>query len=108
LQNFFQVRWHENWSIGDYPFCNGLAQRRSGPLDPADDIIDPPLDRQIGIGNGIQHDWTRNVTVGAADEFIDLDKARINQQGGPLQGALQGEYGTNQAHIFALNLIWKF
>jgi hypothetical protein len=26
----------------------------------------------------------------------------------PLQGALQGEYGTNQAHIFALNPIWKF
>jgi hypothetical protein len=26
----------------------------------------------------------------------------------PLQGALQGEYGTNEAHIFAVNLIWKF
>jgi len=105
---FFQACWHGNWTISDYPFCNGLAQRRSGPLDHADDIIDPPLDRQIRIGTGIQQDWTRNVTVGVAYEFIDPDKARINQQGGPLQGDLQGEYGTNEAHIFAVNLIWKF
>jgi long-subunit fatty acid transport protein len=46
----------------------------------------------------------RNVTVGATYEFIDLGKAGINQQGGPLQGA----YGTNEAYIFAVNLIWKF
>jgi hypothetical protein len=37
-------------------------------------------------------------------EFIDLGKAEINQQGGPLQGV----YGTNEAYIFAVNLIWKF
>jgi hypothetical protein len=46
--------------------------------------------------------------VGAAYEFIDLGKARISQQGGPLQGSLQGEYGTNAANVFAVNLIWKF
>jgi hypothetical protein len=43
-----------------------------------------------------------------SEEFIDLGNARINQQGGPLQGDLQGEYGTNQAHVLAVNLIWKF
>jgi long-chain fatty acid transport protein len=47
-------------------------------------------------------------SVGAAYEFIDLGNARINQQGGPLQGDLQGEYGTNVADVFALNLICKF
>jgi hypothetical protein len=36
--------------------------------------------------------------VGAAYDFIDLGKARISQQGGPLQGSLQGEYGTNAAY----------
>jgi hypothetical protein len=25
-----------------------------------------------------------------------------------LQGALQGEYGINEAPIFAVNMIWKF
>ena len=48
------------------------------------------------------------MTVGVACEFIDLCKARIDQQGGPLQGALRGEDCTNQARIFAVNLIWKF
>ena len=48
------------------------------------------------------------MTVGVAYEFIDPDKARINQQGGLLQGDRQGEYGTNEAHIFAVNPIWKF
>ena len=43
-----------------------------------------------------------------SEEFIDLGNTRINQQGGPLQGDLQGEYGTNQAHVLAVNLIWKF
>ena len=46
--------------------------------------------------------------MGAAYEFIDLGKARISRQGGPLQGSFQGEYGTNAANVFAVNLIWKF
>jgi long-chain fatty acid transport protein len=59
---------------------------------------------------GVQHRFVDKWlwSVGAAYEFIDLGKARINQQGGPLQGDLQGEYGTNEAHVCAVNLIWKF
>jgi opacity protein-like surface antigen len=37
------------------------------------------------------------MTVGAAYEFIDLGKARINQQSDPLQGGLQGKYSTNRS-----------
>ncbi|MEE4111365.1 MAG: OmpP1/FadL family transporter [Desulfobacteraceae bacterium] len=97
-QHRFGEKWL--WSVG--------AAYDSSPLESDTRTPDAPLDRQIRIGTGIQYDWTRNVTVGAAYEFIDLGKARINQQGGPLQGALQGEYGTNQAHVLAVNLIWKF
>jgi hypothetical protein len=31
-----------------------------------------------------------------------------DQEGGPLQGPLKGEYGTNAIQFFAINLIWKF
>ncbi len=48
------------------------------------------------------------MTVGAAYELGELGKARIGRRGGPLQGSLQGDYGTNVTHFFAANLIWKF
>jgi long-chain fatty acid transport protein len=97
-----QYRFAEKWlwSVG--------GAYDSSPLESDTRTPDAPLDRQIRIGTGVQCDWTKNVTVGAAYEFIDLGKARINQPGGPLQGALQGEYGTNLAHIFAVNLTWMF
>lgn len=94
----FDQKWL--WSVG--------AAYDSSPLESDTRTPDTPLDRQIRIGTGIQYDWTKDLTVGAAYEFIDLGKARISQQGGPLQGSLQGEYGTNTANVFALNLIWKF
>jgi hypothetical protein len=39
---------------------------------------------------------------------LDAGKAEIDQEGGPLQGSLKGEYDTNAIHFFAVNLIWKF
>ena len=69
---------------------------------------DLPLDRQIRIGIGIQYDWNKDVTVGAAYEYLDAGEAEIDQDGGPLQGPLKGEYDNNAIHFFAVNLIWKF
>jgi hypothetical protein len=31
-----------------------------------------------------------------------------DQEGGPLQGPLKGEYDPNAIHFLAVNLIWKF
>ena len=97
-----QYRFGEKWlwSVG--------AAYDSSPLESDTRTPDAPLDRQIRIGTGIQYDWTKDLTLGAAYEYVDLGKARINQQGGPLQGSLQGEYGTNAVNVFAVNLIWKF
>ena len=61
-----------------------------------------------GFGTGIQYDWNKDVTVGAAYEYLDAGDAEIDQEGGPLQGSLKGDYGTNAIHFFAVNLIWKF
>ncbi|MBW2010821.1 MAG: outer membrane protein transport protein [Deltaproteobacteria bacterium] len=69
---------------------------------------DLPLDRQVRVGTGVQYDWNDDVTVGLAYEYMDAGDAGIDQEGGPLQGSLKGEYDTNVIHFFALNLIRKF
>ena len=95
----FAGRWL--WSVG--------AAYDTSPMDDADkNSPDLPLDRQIRIGTGMQYDWNEDVTVGVAYEYADLGEAEIDQEGGPLQGSLKGEYDPNAIHFFAINLIWKF
>jgi long-chain fatty acid transport protein len=94
----FAERWL--WSVG--------AAYDTSPTDEDTRTPDLPLDRQIRIGTGIQYDWNENVILGAAYEYMDAGEAEIDQEGGPLQGPLKGEYDTNAIHFFAVNLIWKF
>jgi long-chain fatty acid transport protein len=88
------------WSVG--------AAYDTSPADKDSRTPDLPLDRQIRIGTGIQYDWNEDVIVGVAYEYLDAGKAEIDQEGGPLQGPLKGDYDTNVIHFFAVNLIWKF
>jgi long-chain fatty acid transport protein len=97
-----QYRFADTWL-----WSVGVAYDTS-PTDEDSRTPDLPLDRQIRIGTGIQYDWNEDVTVGAAYEYVDLGDAEIDQEGGPLQGPLKGEYDTNAIHFFAVNLIWKF
>jgi len=94
----FAQRWL--WSVG--------AAYDTSPTDEDTRTPDLPLDRQIRIGTGIQYDWNGDVTLGAAYEYADVGEAEIDQAGGPLQGPLKGEFGTNAIHFFAVNLVWKF
>lgn len=97
-----KYRFLENWlwSVG--------SAYDSSPVDDDDRTPDMPLDRQIRIGTGLQYDWNENVTLGAAYTYIDLGEAKIDQQGGALQGDLKGDYKTNHVHALALNLIWRY
>ncbi len=88
------------WSVG--------AAYDTSPTDEDTRTPDLPLDRQIRIGTGIQYDWNNDMTVGVAYEYLDAGDAEIDQEGGPLQGPLKGDYDTNAIHFFAVNLIWKF
>ena len=97
-----QYRFADSWL-----WSVGVAYDTS-PTDEDTRTPDLPLDRQIRIGTGIQYDWNQNVTVGAAYEYLDAGDAEIDQEGGPLQGPLKGDYDTNAIHFFAVNLIWKF
>jgi long-chain fatty acid transport protein len=97
-----QYRFAESWL-----WSAGVAYDTS-PTGEDTRTPDLPLDRQIRIGTGIQYDWNKDITVGAAYEYLDAGDAEIDQEGGPLQGPLKGDYDTNAIHFFAVNLIWKF
>jgi opacity protein-like surface antigen len=56
----------------------------------------------------LQYDWGESITLGAVYEYLDAGEAKIDQQGGPLQGDLKGDYKTNEIHFINLNLIWRF
>jgi long-chain fatty acid transport protein len=97
-----QYRFLEKWL-----WSVGFAYD-SSPVDDDDRTPDVPLDRQIRYATGLQYDWGKNVTLGAAYEYLDAGKAKIDQQGGPLQGDLKGDYKRNEIHFINLNLIWRF
>lgn len=108
----FKDTWHVALG-GQYRFLEkwlwsvGFAYD-SSPVDKDDRTPDMPLDRQIRYATGVQYDWGENVTLGAAYEYLDAGDAKIDQQGGPLQGDLKGDYKTNEIHVINLNLIWRF
>ena len=67
-----------------------------------------PVDRQLRYGTGIQYEINRNVTAGAAWEFMDAGPGPYSARRGPLAGTLQGHYSTNYFNFVGVNLIWKF
>lgn len=97
-----QYRFAEVWL-----YSLGFAYD-SSPVDDNDRTPDMPLDRQLRFGTGLQYDWNKDITVGVAYEYLDAGDAEINQQGGPLQGSLEGDYKTNEIHFFNATLIWRF
>ena len=97
-----QYRFADSWL-----WSAGVAYDTS-PTDEDTRTPDLALDRQIRIGTGVQYDWNKDFTVGVAYEYLDAGDGDIDQEGGPLQGPLKGDYDPNAIHFFAVNLIWKF
>ena len=80
----------------------------SAPVSQANRIAVLPSDRQLRYGTGIQYEITRDVTAGAAWEFMDAGPGPFSNTRGPLAGTLQGHFSTNYLNFVALNVIWKF
>jgi long-chain fatty acid transport protein len=109
--------FHDTWhgAIGaqhrlskPWLFSVGFAYD-SSPVSKFHRTPSSPFDRNFRYGLGLQYDWSEDVTVGAAYEFLDAGSAKIaNLRRGPLAGTLQGEYSTNYIHFIAMNIIWKF
>ena len=80
----------------------------SSPVSNANRNAVLPIDRQLRYGTGIQYQITRDVTAGAAWEFMDAGPGPFSNRRGPLAGTLQGHFSTNYLNFVALNVIWKF
>jgi len=98
LQYRFADSWL--WSVGG-AYAEAIADEDTRTPDGF-------YDRQIRIGTGIQYDWNQDVTIGAAYQYLDAGDADIDQDGGSLQGPLEGDYDPNAIHFLAVNLSWKF
>jgi long-chain fatty acid transport protein len=67
-----------------------------------------PLGAIFTYSVGVQYDWSKDFSVGAAYALLDLGSAKVNRSGGPLKGDLEGEYDTNFVHAFNLNVVYRF
>jgi long-chain fatty acid transport protein len=67
-----------------------------------------PLDRAFRYGLGLQYNWSDDLTVGVAYEFLDAGSAEIAKAGGRLTGTVRGHYTTNYIHFVAMNVVKKF
>lgn len=97
-----QFRFAEKWL-----WSAGFAYD-SAPVSQANRNAALPIDRQLRYGTGIQYEINRDITAGAAWEFMDAGPAPYSNTRGPLAGTLQGHYSTNYLNFAALNVIWKF
>jgi long-chain fatty acid transport protein len=97
-----QFRFGEKWL-----WSAGFAYD-SSPVSRANRVPTMPIDRQLRYGTGIQYQISRDITAGAAWEFMDAGPAPYSARRGPLAGTLQGHYSTDYLNFVALNLIWKF
>ena len=66
------------------------------------------FDRKWRYATGIQYTWRDNITLGLAYELLDLGKARMNFQRGPLAGRIAGDVPSNLVNFVAANIKWQF
>jgi long-chain fatty acid transport protein len=97
-----QLRIGEKWL-----WSAGFAYD-SSPVSRANRVPTLPLDRQLRYGTGVQYQINRDVTAGAAWEFMDAGPGPYSASRGPLAGTLQGHYSTNYLNFAGVNLVWKF
>lgn len=91
----------------DWLWSVGVAYDTS-PVDDDDRTLDMPLDRQIRIGTGVQYTLNADMTIGLAYEYLDLGDAKVDLQGGNLNGDFKGENDTHVLHFIAVSLSYKF
>jgi long-chain fatty acid transport protein len=112
LNAHFQDTWHAGigaryrldprWSVSA-----GFAYD-SSPVTNTHRSIVLPLDRQYRSAAGLQYDWSKDLSLGAAYEYMDAGSAPVNQTGNALKGDLTGHLKNDSFHILALSMNWKF
>jgi long-chain fatty acid transport protein len=103
-----QIAIGQQFRIGEKWLWSAGFAYDSAPVSKTNRVPVLPLDRQLRYGTGIQYEINRDVTAGAAWEFMDAGPGPFSASRGPLAGTLQGHYSTNYLNFVALNVIWKF
>jgi long-chain fatty acid transport protein len=112
LDAHFQDTWHT--AIGARYRLNPLWSVSTGfaydssPVQNSNRSIVLPLDRQYRYALGLQYYWRKDITLGAAYEYMDAGSAPVNQTGGLLKGDLKGRMQDDVFHFVALSMNWKF
>jgi len=75
----------------------------TSPVSKNDRTANLPIDRQIRVSVGAQHQLSDKLTIGGAITYIDLGMARINNP-----SVLQGNFDTNRLVMAAVNMTYKF
>ncbi len=75
----------------------------SSPVSSGDRTADMPIDEQYRFAVGAQHQLSETLAVGGSFVYADLGDAKISNS-----TTLEGDYETNRALFFSLNLNWKF
>jgi long-chain fatty acid transport protein len=96
-----QYRFADSWL-----WSAGFAYDSSS-VSQANRLVVLPIDRQLRYGTGLQYAINRDVTAGAAWEFLDAGPGPLTNDRGPLAGKLQGHYSTNYLNFVAFNVDWK-
>jgi long-chain fatty acid transport protein len=75
----------------------------SNPVDAKNRQASLPLDRQLRYAVGTQYQWSERLSLGGNFEYIDLGKAKINND-----NLLKGDFKKNEIFFVGLNANWKF
>ena len=107
FSNTWQIAIGQQYRIAEKWLWSAGFAYDSSPVSKANRNAVLPVDRQLRYGTGIQYEINRDVTVGAAWEFMDAGPGPFSNRRGPLAGTLQGHYSTNYLNFVALNVNWK-
>ena len=97
-----QYRVAEPWLLS----C-GFAYDTSPVDDKTQNSPDLAFDSQYRYACGLQYDWSKDLTVGLAYEYLDLGEGKT-EASGTLAGDLAGKYDPFHVHVLTLNMAWKF
>jgi long-chain fatty acid transport protein len=108
FSNTWQLAIGQQYRIAEKWLWSAGFAYDSSPVSKANRNPVLPIDRQLRYGTGIQYEINRDVTAGAAWEFMDAGPAPFSNTRGLPPKTLQGHFSTNYLNFLALNVRWKF